>query len=410
MMGIQSAIRIPRDQRLGGLGWVKRAPTLGMPDVFLDFAGNRGFAAGVQVPLSGLFTFSRSTTAWDNTAGGLLFSTALNVPRYGQGLGFLPEGARTNLMLQSGNFATTPWVNTSSFPTTNAAIGVDGTMSATLVTVTGSNGGPAQVITIAAASTNVVSVYAKPGASNWARIRVLAGPEVRAVWYNIVTGAIGTADLVGVEITGLVASTERGAFGFYRCILRVTTATATTLSVKFLPCPSDGVNAEAGDSFYLDKGQCELGATDTSYITTTTVSATRGADIMTLTGAQFTNGLTAAEGTIFMEMELDASTPLSAQAGGLSNTAAPSVNNRVCVVLPSGNANLQIVDAGAFTVATPAVAGNARPLKTRFAARYKLNDSNSSVKGSVSVSDTVCTIPTGMDLSLIHISEPTRPY
>lgn len=384
---------------LGG-SWVPKAPVGGLPGLALNFSGQTAWQSGAPVSLASTFSFTRATQAWDSQPDGSLVSVASGSPRYGGGLGFLPEGARTNLLLQSGDFNTS-WTITTATVTPGATTGVDNTASASSVVLSGSGGGTAQSVTISAASTTTVSVYAKPFATNWLRVRLQAGADIKAVWFNIAAGTVGTTNPVGTEITAIVGSIQSAANGFYRCIVKVTTATVTTLSSSFIPTSADTVNGAAADSCYLDKSQAEAGATATSYITTTVATATRNGDSMIITGAPFTAGLTAAEGTMFLELENDATCPVVGQAVGICNTASPTANNRISISSINTGIAYAITDGGVSQVTPTAVLGNTRPTKTRVAMRYKLNDSNFSVKGGVVASDTTCTIPAGMDRIVI---------
>ena len=392
----------------GGLSWLPVPPSGINPGLVLDFAGNRAFQSGAQVALSSTLAFTRATQAWDLQPDGSLVSVASGSPRYGGGLGFLPEGTRTNLLLQSGNFSTS-WGVSNTTVTPNAVAGVEqsGAVTAASTVLTAGGGGPAQTVTIGAATTNTISIYAKPFSTNWLRIRLQAGVDIKAVWFNLATGAVGTKDAVGTEITAITTSMTAAANGFYRCIVTITTVTATSLVFTPVACAADNINGAASDSCYLEKSQIELGATATSYITTTTATATRNADQMIISGSPLTAGLSATEGTFLIEAEFDSATPSNPHMG-LGNTASPSINNRItCTFTPSG-AQLAIVDSAVFQASTIVVAGNTRPIKTRFVARYKANDSASSTKGSAPSVDSVCTIPAGMDRFVVG-SAPWAP-
>src|SRR3990167_1054230 len=145
-------------------------------------------------------TFTRATTATTVDSTGTIVSVASGTARswydpttlvYG---GYLPEGARTNLCLQSEDFATT-WTNVNSTEATNAAVAPDGATTADRLipddTVTDSaflqTG-----LTLTAASTYTFSVFAKTSVLDSIQLRMgdLSFTNSVSVTYNTTTGAV----------------------------------------------------------------------------------------------------------------------------------------------------------------------------------------------------------------------------
>jgi hypothetical protein len=180
------------------------------------------------------------------------------------------------------------------------------------------------------------SVFAKAGEESVISLW-LRGASVRAE-FNLVSGTVS-------NITTTSARIENYGNGWYRCTVYDSTA-GTTAHVY-----GRGGAAYAGngsDGFYLWGAQLETGSIATSYIPTTTGSATRNADVINLSGA-VSGCIGQTEGTIYWEgslgqidkifFSIGASTTqtirLETRSDGLMQFSVVSGSNQ-CAIFTSG--------------------------------------------------------------------------
>ena len=202
--------------------------------------------------------------------------------------GILVEEARTNLCLQSQDFATT-WATSRSSVTVNTTTSPDGTSNADKLVEDNTAGGHqlTQTITTTAVATTI-SVYAKPAGRDWIALGLIdSGAAGRLVYFNVSTGAVGT---VG---TGFTASIQAVGNGWYRCIATLSAAFAGANTLRVYVTTGDGVTSYTGDGTsgaFIYQAQLEAGQGASSPIPTTTASVTRAADVPSLTGLTVRDG------------------------------------------------------------------------------------------------------------------------
>lgn len=393
MMGLSIAQAV----RQSNLGWLPRAPAGGVPKLALDFAGYRAALNGSAVPLLTQLTATRAdatTCATYTNAAGIIQLAPANVLRFDRSgaPGMLGEGARTNLLLRSEEFDNASWSKATCSITANQLVSPDGTVDADLYTASGANGIASQVATISAASTNTVSCYFKAGSANFVRFRIVGGADIKSVYFNLATGAVGSTDAPGAEITAFSGQIAAAANGFYRCIATITTATVTALTVGFVAAQSNAGNSAASDTIYAWGAQCELGANASTYIPTTTVAVTRAIDLIRLSDAALTAGLSATEGTWLIDMAVDATTPSDAVLGGLSNNT-PTTNDTMWTRAPSGLISSVVRSSAVDQTSFGTVLGNTRPARTKHAFAFRANDTCSATKGVAQTTDVTVTLP-----------------
>lgn len=183
----------------------------------------------------------------------------------------------------------------------------------------------------------------------------------------------GTVTLTGVSTAGPLVGT--GANN------RVSLTFTPTVGVLVLTVSGSVTNA-----------QLEAGAFPTSYIPTTTATVTRAADVVSITGSNFSSWYNQTEGTVFVEglgvnntsgatrryLEISDSTALERMLIGYSAT------NNTRFLLTDNSVNL--VDL--FNSASPGL------FNTKNAAAYKLNSFQLATNGTASTEDTSGTLPT----------------
>ena len=237
---------------------------------------------------TGSATFTRATTATTVNSSGTIVSVASGTPRSYYDpttlayMGYLAEGARTNLCLQSQDLATT-WTTSNITISTNQTTAPDGTATADAVleAATTTTHFVNQIITISASTTYTTSVFVKGLNRTWCAVEMIGVDAAgRFAYFNLSgAGAVGTTS--GTTSTNIKAYSN----GWYRCTIvadsgvgagagavRVYSASADN-TVTFLGNTSNGV--------YAWGAQLEAGSFASTYIPTTTASVTRNADVLT---------------------------------------------------------------------------------------------------------------------------------
>lgn len=192
--------------------------------------------------------------------------------------GMLIEPAGTNIFLQSGSISNAAWTK-GAVTTGTGDTGPSGNTTTKVVpTVTNTQHYFLQgAFTVASASTMVNWQVMKADGYNWVALSIFDITHHLA-WFNISTGAVGTVQ------SGVTAFTPISLSNGYWLIGIKYTISGTSVFGTVWPATADNVNANAnwsGDGtsgIYADVGQLAVATVITSYIPTTTGSATRNAD------------------------------------------------------------------------------------------------------------------------------------
>jgi hypothetical protein len=263
------------------------------PSLNLDFANSR--------KLDSRITFTRGSTATYTDESGIIRTAAANEARFdhdpttGESLGLLVEESRQNLLLQSEDFSTT-WTTNQTSITANVINSPLGTATADLVTVS-SDGSSRSIfqavsgLTVSAAYT--LSIYVKAGSANTATIGLLSSG-----WRGLYTFTLTGSGSVTPVIAGVNASIISVGDGWYRCVINVTSDVTVLTSFVY---PKSSGTVVAGDSVYLWGAQLEAGSFPTSYIPTSGSTATRSADVASMTGTNFSSWFNSTQGTLFVD-------------------------------------------------------------------------------------------------------------
>ena len=300
---------------------------------------------------TGAATFTRATTATTVNSAGLIVSVASGTPRsyYDPTTlgyrGYLAEGARTNLCLQSNAFTTT-WTNSVGLAATQNQTGPDGATSAWTMTGTGTQTND-QAITLTA-TTHTASIYVKKttGATGFPVLECFASPLTALCTIDTNNGiaTVWTAKTGGWTIV-TSSATCVSAGNFWRVSLTFL-ATAASWTFRWYPCTTTNATQSTG-SFLGATGtsvcygaQLEAGSFASSYIPTTTASVTRNADVLTY---PFSGNASSTVGTAFMQCFFPAGT---FTGGGINrylidfgtNAAPMFLNNAGSLLLFDGTA------------------------------------------------------------------------
>jgi hypothetical protein len=212
--------------------------------------------------------------------------------------------------------------------------------------------------------TNVIhtfSCFAKAGERTWIMLNTFDGTTSRSCYFNLGTGAVGTANAA----TGTI---ESWGNGWYRC--SVTTAVATAAAVgnaAILLATGDGGQSYDGNGVsgvYVWGAQLEAFEFASSYIPTTAGTVTRNADVLTYSSSGNAND---SSGTLYAEFR-------TATTEGNQDQAILEINDGTVVITSNTN------------------------YKTAYG--YELNNIRACANGTFSVADNVGTTPTMTTISI----------
>jgi hypothetical protein len=303
----------------------------------------------------GDFTVTRASTKLRIGSDGLYGSVANNVPAFefntdGTYRGLLVEPGATNLALQSQDFTTT-WATTNATVTANQAVAPDGATTADLLVPNSASTGRVDqnIGTLLNATTYTMSCYMKQHTASLDKIWLYVsdgggatGANRWGVEVNLVGGFALTNYTTG---TGSVTSASAQNFGngWYRIVVtgQVTSGMTTTSVVSVRELLADA-STNGTNGVLLWQAQFETGSVATSPIVTTAGTASRVADVVSLTGASSLIGQTGG-GTMFVEVDWRYSAGASGQF--LLAVSDNSTSNRANILVTSGNELRMLLNA-----------------------------------------------------------------
>jgi len=276
-------------------------------------------SAGVVLASSGDFNVTRATTATRFNSAGLIESVASGVPRldyYTSGgtagcPALLVEPASTNLLLQSEAFNTT-WT-----PVGLNAFGSGSVANSTGTTDPFGGTNSDYIQEIAASGTHIILQTAAGQVSGTTVTLSCFAKSAERTQINFLNNGGGTGNATfnltlgtATLVNGVSASIQNYGNGWYRCVLTYTPSLTGNFNVQIRIADASGNTSYTGtgtSGVYVFGAQVEAGTVATSYIPTTTASATRNADVITLSGA-VSGCIGQTEGTIYAEFEYKTNT------------------------------------------------------------------------------------------------------
>ena len=329
----------------------------------------------------GDFTVVRASTKLRIGSNGLYGSVANNVPAFefntdGSYRGLLVEPGATNLALRSQEFNDASWgkvgAGTGSAPvvTANDAVAPDGTMTADLIVFDRGAGNTStdrsvitQAPTVVNATAYTASLFLKAATAGDVGKQIAIRGVAAAGSYLVVTL---TANWVrysrtetSVSTTGNIELANRGTF-----------TVDNTVSV------------------HVWQAQLETGSVATSPIVTTAGTASRVADVVSLTGASSLIGQTG--GSLYVEFERPNYNPTVVQR--LFSVTDGSATNRISVIINNATSNIELLVTNGG-VSQASIVGSAITSSAKFAVGYALNDIAFYVNGASAGTDASATIP-----------------
>jgi hypothetical protein len=315
----------------------------------------------------------------------------------GKPLGLLIEEQRTNLLTHSAEFDVT-WSNVVGVVnvTANTAVAPDGTSTADKLVPAAATSYMVkrQPVTTTAAS-HTFSVYGKESDSGYhlELFTVVRGADVGAV-FNLSTGAV----LGSANCTTVVSSPDANGWRRY-CITFIANAGATNLDVRVATASTinQSMTGDGSAGIFAWGAQLEVGAFATSYIPTTTASATRSADVASMPTTAFPYNY--GSGTIIVNTRLIGLMTTAAQrAITLANTNNDSIH--ILANNTAGSRDAIIVSGGA-TQGYNNLAGATTASDTRQGFAFATNDTAHAVNGASPRTDNTVVLPASAAVKLI---------
>jgi len=311
---------------------------------------------------AGDLTVTRATTATRVNSAGLIESVASNVPRLDYKDSTCPsilvEPQRTNLALRSQEFDNLTWTIFNGSVLANQTIAPDGTNTAEKVTMGGAGSATLRQ-TISGVSNGTVvtfSLYIKQG-----------------------SGVTAFLDISDTKSTVDITPTANWT--------RYTYSVAFNSTNNFIDIELRGTSGVA--YCYIWGAQLEAGSYATSYISTTSASVTRNADVISKTGISSLIGQT--EGTMYFDLKTIANNDfkrLSVNGGSYVNSIFFDFDNT--------NTLYAKVFNGGSAVATLIASGINIANRNKIAIAYKNNDFSFYVNGTQVSSQSSGSIPSGL--------------
>jgi hypothetical protein len=355
-----------------------------------------------------LITFTRASSAMFVGSDGVWQTAPSNAPRFdhnpltGESLGLLVEEQRTNLCLYSEEFDI--WnINSGTTVATNATASPRGTTTASKIVETTANTahyrGRSNVL--AANTTCTLSVYAKAGERNFVGLQLTPnGTDYIYCTFNIQTGVASTPVNAG-NGSGATVSIQEANNGWYRCVLTGIPSSTAANPLCAIYVGNANVNlvtnpylGDGTSGIFLWGAQVEAGASASSYIgPTTTAAVTRAADILSITGSNFSSWYRQDEGTFYG----DASTPFAVAVTEFP-LIADSISGTDVVRLGFITESLavQYVQVGGANQSELYPAGLTGVRRRRIASAMQANNFGIAVNGRAVLSDNSGSMPSSL--------------
>jgi hypothetical protein len=334
-------------------------PSLDLP--FADYKSLTDLVSGRE-----LITFTRAYESIFTGPDGLLKTAGNNVPVFDHDpitracLGLRIWEQRINRLLHNRDLTQAAWVATNITPAKDQ-IGADGVSnSASGITSTAGNGTILQTITSASAA-RATSAYVK-------RITGSGAIEMTQNGGTTWTAVSVTGDWTRVQIPS---------------------ATVTNPVVGFRIVAS-------GDAIAVDYVQCEDGTFITSPIATGAGTATRSADVASITGSNFSSWYRQDEGTVFVRGSGTVISGINSAYYDISD----GTNNEQIYIRNAGAAPQFVVNDGGVAQVALSGAPLTANVPASLASAYKFNDFETTQNGASTLTSTSGTLPTVDRLAL----------
>lgn len=346
--------------------------TIPAPSLDLNFAANKSLVDDISG--NNLITFSRASSGTFMGSNGLIQTAASGVPRFdhngatGESLGLLVEEARTNLLTYSERFDDAAWGQQNVTITPNTAIAPDGTLTGDSLVATMGSAAHGISRTVSTPASSSVSIYVKYAGQQFIQLH-LGQFALTVAWANfdILNGVAGTTG--GSTTSSTIKNTGNG---WYLCSFSRADSGTAALGLYVISSASAGfASASTGDGVsgvHLWGAQLEAGSFPTSYIPTVASTVTRAADVVSITGANFSGWYNNSEGTLLGQYSPQRLTTATCWAAQLGNTALTGPN---AMVVGKISQNLAYAETRANSITQYSASSTVAtgPMKTAYGAK-----------------------------------------
>jgi hypothetical protein len=408
-------VLLPFRRYLLGAAWCRNLlwkKARAVPSLDLDFAGTKSLNDGISS--RNLITFTRASTGTFVGSDRLLKTATTNEARFdhnpttGESLGLLVEEARTNSIRNNtmvGAVAGTPGTLPTNWSMFTTITGISRE-----IVGTGTENGITYIdlrISGTATANVAITIASEPNNSTAA----LNGQSwTYSAYVKLVAGSFS-----GFNSPQIIVEEYSAAAAFLAG--QTTNVPAPTTTLTRLSATRTNTNAltafeYAGIRHYVNNGntvditlriglpQLEQGAFATSPILTSTATATRAADVASITGSNFSSWYNQTEGTVFAETQLQSIAARTVAGFDINDN---STNNRIIFrALTSSIADQTVIRSASSTVFS---AANVSPAPTtasrKSAVGYKVNDFVFTAIGSAGYTGTTGAVPVSVNQMLI---------
>jgi hypothetical protein len=335
-------------------------------------------------------------------ASGLLVPTTTNEPvidfSAGTALGTGFYGAYTNLLLRSEEFDNAAWSKTNVTVTANSVAGPDG--ATTMDTLDATAGGHVVYQDVSASpgtTPYTFSIFLKQGTAAATRIflQYTTGGTTNYAFATLTWSTL-TVSTAGSTATSVSYELKDIGGGIYRLSITGTNSGGANTLIRANIEPANSGNTGTA---YAWGAQLTATAFPVPYVPTTSATVARNADVMKITGTDFTDFFNPVEGTLFVAYQ---GIPAAVSAHLVNITRNTGAYGPRLQIAGNGAASLSVVDDASAVVAS--VGGAAASGRAAFS--FKANAFNAALNGAAGGSDTAGAMPTGLTALEIGRSPP----
>ena len=343
----------------------------------------------------GDFTFSRTGDGTRVKENGLIETiVGSNNPRLnwsGECPSLLLEGTSTNLQIRSEEFDNAAWTKTFITVTANDTISPDGTESADKLQRTNTAASYIyDAITIGfGAKTYTNSIFVKKGEGSFLAIRARGSGAWVDLRFNFLTKQIISYTATSI-FTAISSKVEEFDNGWFRIYFTYTTDGYNILthsySPRFTQGDIDDTDVNNNANCYIWGSQVEEQIYGSSYIKTEDGIATRNQDFCTDGGDADLFNIT--EGSFFVDV-----LPYNAGLVSTISLSNNSTSQRILIQFQSNGTQVRLFSSGGVSN-YQTITFNQR---NKILVTFKLNEYKFYINGALVSTDTIATVPTGLD-------------
>lgn len=325
--------------------------------------------------------------------------------------GYLAEGARTNLALQSESCDNASWAKVRSSVSENAVVAPSGGTTADKIiedTTATSNHYVSSSVGTTSSATVTGSIYLKAAERTNAIVKIVSSTSPFELAYSSVNLSAGTASYsVGNGASNASGSIVALPNGWFRVTINGTLGTKTNplLAVGLENAPaSETYTGDGTSGLYLWGAQLEQASFASTYIPTTTASVARSIDTLSYPAS---GNIATNAGTVYAE---HIPTESAADYGAIFNVYANGTNDGLDMIrnITTGATRANVRSGGTLMADISTGTSTLRTL-SRNAFSWTTNAINVYKDGAVGTPDTSATMPTALGTNMYLGERPSGP-